>query len=78
MTVIVVGPRMTWLFVRTSPVLVRTIPVPAAFAFSYARFVVTSTTPRVTGAGAAFALPAKTPAAATTAAARRRILCIHY
>jgi len=40
-----VAPSMTWLFVSTSPVDVRTIPVPAARAFWSPRVVFTSTSP---------------------------------
>ena len=67
---IVVAPRMTWLLVSTSPDDVRTIPVPAAAAFWYARFVSMSTTPVVTGEAArppARATPVPIAAAAAAA-----------
>src|SRR3954453_17383593 len=79
-TLIVVAPRMTWLFVRISPPAVMTIPVPAAEAFWYARFVVTSTTPFVgePAAGvAAWALPAKAAPSTRTRIAER-ILATHH
>src|SRR5690348_13168515 len=58
---------MTWLFVSTSPEEVSTMPVPAAAPFSYARFVLTTTTPVCTVAFDVRASAAWTPIAAAIA-----------
>ena len=74
---------MTWLFVNTSPLDVRTMPVPAAAPFAYARFVSTTTTPVWTDACDVRANAAWTPTASAASAKRRAserfisICCTH-
>src|SRR5262249_53474948 len=70
-----VAPRITWLFVSTSPFEVRTIPLPAAVPCPYASFVVTSTTPASSAAvereaRAASATPATASTTPSTTSAR--------
>ncbi len=65
------APRMTWLFVSTSPEEVSTMPVPAAAPCWYARFVFTITTPVWTAAREVRASAACAPTASAAAAKRR-------
>ena len=67
------APRITWLFVRTSPDEVNTMPVPAAAPFTYARFVSMSTTPVVSAARDGCAAAMWAPATTRAAAARTRV-----
>src|SRR5579871_5238926 len=64
----VVAPRITWLFVSTSPADVSTIPVPAAEAPAYARLVSITTTPVPTAAACARAKAKRATTAAASAA----------
>ena len=73
---IVVAPRITWLFVTTSPSEVSTIPVPAAEAPWYARFVLMLTSAGVTTATASFGVafaPRESVAKRSAVAARSAI-----